>query len=162
MSDLTLLPPAKRLTIVSSLGSSADGDSLAGQNVNDFPAGALFWVKSQNRFYALKKNLNVLTIPDVGFYRNIVNGVGSSAVAGRFVAVQQMGQVTLAGGTVNVSGLDLSSASGFFLISLITPGGTPGFIHAAPSSIVQATFTSTSGSDTSTYGFTWVGDLSGF
>lgn len=161
MSDLVQLPPAKRLTVVTHLGTGADGDSLAGQNVNDFPAGALFWVRQSNRFYQLKKNLNSAVIPDVGIYRNVINGIGSSAAAGRFVAVQQLGEGVLIGGTIAVSGFDLS-APGFFLCSLITVGGTPGFIRAAATSLAQVTLTSTSGSDTGTYGFAFVGDIAAF
>lgn len=146
MSDLALLPPSKRYVVVTHIGDETDGDSLAGQNVNNFPAGALFYVAESNRLYTLRKNL-----PDaVGSQNgvNVVDGVGSSAEAGRFVAVQQYGVTQLSNGTGVITGLDLS-AGGFFLVSYVTASGTQGFIRAAKTADNVVTVTSSSNSDNS-------------
>lgn len=158
---LVLQPPEKRLTIVSHIGTKGDGDSLAGLNVNDFPAGALVFVKESNRFYRLKKNLDVLVIPDVEQFRNVVDGVGSSAAAGRWIAVSQLGYGTLVGGTINIDGFDLSTP-GFFQVCLVTPSGSPGFVHAAAASVARVTITSASNTDTSTYSVVFWEDTRSF
>lgn len=145
---------ALRLTVVDTIGTPSDGGSLAGQNVNAFPEGVLFYVRDKNRFYRLKKGLDVVVIPDVTANKNVVAGVGSSAAAGYFVACQQQGTVTLVGGTAAVSGLDLST-SGNFLLSLVTQSGTTGYVHGATTTVAQATFTSTQ-ADTGTYVFVFV------
>lgn len=146
MTDLALLALGKRLTIVERIGDASNGDSLSGQNVNNFPAGALFYVRASNRFYQLRKGLDPVVV-SVG-NNNVVNGVGSSAAAGRFVAVQQSGAVTLVAGTNTISGFCLSEG-GFFLVSYVTPGGTQGFLHAAITAANIVTVTSSSGTDTS-------------
>lgn len=148
MSTLSQLAVEKRLTIVEHLGtSSADGESLAGQNVNNFPAGSLFYVRASHRLYELRKNLDTLVVQTSLF--NVIDGVGSSAAAGRFVAVDQWGAVTLAAGSGVLPGFDLSSG-GFFLVSYTVAGGTQGFLHAAKTAANTVTVTSSSGSDTST------------
>lgn len=153
---LTQIPPTSRLTLVENIGTPADGGSLAGQNVNAFPEGALFFVRTTNRFYRLKKNLNVLVIADQNGGLNVVNGVGSSAAAGRFVACQQQGTVTLgSGGTGTVSGLDLSTA-GFFLLSATATSGTVGVTTGAITTVAQATFSSTQAADRSSLVFVFV------
>ena len=146
MTDLALLSLAKRLTVVERIGDPSNGDSLAGQNVNNFPAGALFYVRASNRFYQLRKNLDALVVANS--LNNVVDGVGSSAAAGRFVAVQQSGTATLSTGTASIPGFDLS-AGGNFLCSYVTIGGTPGILHAAVGAANSVTVTSSSGSDTS-------------
>jgi|SRR5882724_7338782 len=147
MTELALLPPAKRLTIVENIGTPADGDSLAGQNVNNFPAGALFYVQAAHRLYELRKGLDALVVATSRL--NVIDGVGSSDAAGRFVAVQQFGTGALSGGSVALDGFDLTNA-GFFLVSYITPAGTQGFLRAAKTAANSVTAVSSSGSDTST------------
>ncbi len=152
-SALAQLAVSKRLTIVSKIGTPADGESLAGQNVNDFPAGALFYVEQSNRFYVLRKNLDSAVV--ASNLENVVDGIGSSAAAGRFVAVQQFAAVTLLGGTATVSGFDLERG-GAFLVSLQTPGGTTGFVHAVKTTNTTATVTSSNGADTGSYTIVFV------
>jgi hypothetical protein len=147
MPDLALLDIHKRYTVVTRIGDGTDGDSLSGQNVNNFPAGALFYVAESNRLYALRKG-----IPDaVGEQNglNVVDGIGSSAAAGRFVAVQQFATGVLSAGSAIMTGFDLS-AGGHFLVGYVTPGGTQGFLRAAKTADNVVTVTSSSGSDTST------------
>lgn len=144
--SLSQLDVSQRLTIVEHIGDPSDGASLAGQNVNAFPAGALFYVRASNRFYNLRKNMDAAVVPVGNF--NVVNGVGSSAVNGRFVANDQFSGVTLAGGTATISGFDLTR-TGFFVVTYVTPGGTQGFLHAAKTAANIVTVTSSSGSDTS-------------
>ncbi len=148
MTDLALLSVAKRVTIVESVGTPDDGNSLAGQNVNNFPSGALFYVESSHRMYELRKNIDALVAEDGSFF-NVVNGVGSSAVAGRFVAQQQFGHGALVAGSLSLDGFDLTN-NGFFLVSYITPLGTQGFLHGQKVDANTAAVTSSSGSDTST------------
>ncbi len=155
MSNLSLLPPAMRFTVLDIIGTPGNGDSLAGQNVNEFPAGAVFYVRESNRFYTLRKNLNSAVVATPA--ENVVDGVGSSAAAGRFVACQQSGVATLSGGTITLSGFDLSRG-GKFLCTTVTPGGTPGFLHAAKTADNIATITSSSGSDTSSVLIVFVED----
>ena len=147
MTDLSLLAVAKRLTVVEHIGTTADGDSLAGQNVNNYPAGSLFYVRASNRFYQLRKNIDGAVVATGAF--NVVDGVGSSAAAGRLVAVQQWATATLSAGGATIAGFDLSS-NGFFLVSYVTAGGTQGFLHALKSAPNLATVASSSGADTST------------
>ncbi len=151
---LALTPVAQRVTLVQSLLSGSDGDSLAGQNVNHYPDGALFYVAENHNFYQLKKNLNATVVATNA--RNVVDGIGSSATNGRFVAMQQSAAATLTGGTVAVPGFDFSASDGtfgasswYFLVTQVTPGGTPGILHAAATAVNIVTVTSASGSDTS-------------
>lgn len=147
---LTNTPAALRLTLVSDLGTPSDGGTLAGQNVNDFPDGALFFVQRTARFYQLVKNLSTTVVPASGV--NVIAGIGSSDAAGRFIAVQQAEQATLVAGVAVVTGLYLPATSAHsFLVCMVTPGGTPGFVHAARTTDHSATITSTSNTDTSTY-----------
>ncbi len=146
MTDQTQTPAAKRLTIVESIGTPADGDSLAGQNVNNFQDGALFWVRSSHRMYELRKDLDTDVVATSRL--NVVDGIGSSAAAGRFVATQQSGFGTLSGGAVALDGFDLTN-NGHFLVSYVSAGGTQGFLHAATTADNTVTITSSSGSDTS-------------
>lgn len=158
---LSTTPPADRLILVENIGSLGDGDSLAGQNVNALPAGCLAYVAASNRFYRLKKHLNSAVVADAGIWRNVVDAVGSSPVNGRWVAVQQVATFTLAGGTVTVSGFDMTTP-GNFLISLVLASGTTGFVHGAAISGVAATFTSSQGADTGQYIATFVQDAASF
>ncbi len=146
MTDLALLDVHKRTTIVAKIGVGSDGDSLSGQNVNNFPDGALFFVRDSGRFYTLRKNLPDAVGEQNGV--NVVDGIGSSAAAGRFIAVQQYGVAQLSNGTGVITGLDLSRG-GVFLVSYVTLSGTPGFIHAAKTADNFATVSSSSGSDNS-------------
>ncbi len=156
MTDVALTPVSKRLTIVSSVGTPSDGDSLAGQNVNNFPEGALFFVESSSRFYVLRKNVDAAVVATVA--NNVVDGVGSSAVDGRFVALTQIRSAVLsAGSATGITGFDVSSVNGFFIITLVSPGGTPGFVHATITAPNTVSLTSSSGSDTSTYSVVYVG-----
>jgi len=147
MTDLVRLPVAQRIVVVTHIGDESDGDSLAGQNVNAFPAGVLFYVAQSNRFYALRKNLPSAVGEQNGL--NVVDGVGSSATAGRFIAVQQFATGVLSAGSAVMTGFDLS-AGGHFLVGYVTPGGTQGFLRAAKTADNVVTVTSSSGSDTST------------
>lgn len=153
--SLALLTVEKRLTIVTSIGTGADGDSLAGLNVNEFPAGALVYVLSTDRFYRLKKNLDPAVIADTGIYHNVVDGIGSSAAAGRWVATQQVATITLVNGTANLSGFDLSTA-GFFMVSPVELIGTPGFTTADTTTVAEVTVTSASNTDDSVYGLLYI------
>lgn len=155
MSNLDLLTVSKRLTIVTHIGDGSDGDSLAGLNVNEFPAGVLVYVAESNRLYRLKKNLDPLVIADNGIYRNVVDGIGSSAAAGRWVAQPQVATITLVNGTANLSGFDLSTP-GFFMVSPVTLIGTPGFTTAVAASVAEVTATSASNTDDSVYGLIYV------
>lgn len=147
MSNLKLLDVQQRLTIVEEIGSATNGDSLAGQNVNTYPAGALFYVRASHRMYELRKNLETAVVATGRL--NVVDGVGSSAVAGRFVACEQHGFGTLVGGTIALDGFDLTN-NGQFLVSYVAAGGTQGFLHAAKTAANTVTVTSSSGADTST------------
>ncbi len=144
---LKQLDPAQRLTIVEGIGDPSDGESLAGQNVNAYPAGALFYVRSSHRMYELRKNLDALVVATGAL--NVVDGIGSSAVAGRFVATTQYVSGTLSGGTIDIAGFDLGS-SGLFQVSPTAFGGTPGFLRAVKVDAHTARVISSSGSDTST------------
>jgi len=148
MTDLSQAALGKRLTMVENVGSPGDGDSLSGQNVNNFPDGALFYVRASHRMYELRKNLDALVV-ESDTTLNVRDGVGSSASAGRFVATQQWTFGTLSGGTLAIPGWDLTN-NGFFLISVATIGGTPGTLHGAKTAANSMTVTSSSGSDTST------------
>jgi hypothetical protein len=148
MSNSVLMTVAQRLTIVDSIGDTAEGDSLAGLNVNGFSEGALVWVRPSNRFYQLKKNLATPVIADVSPFLNVVAGVGSSSVDGLWVATNQFAVVTLVGGTKTAIGFDLT-ANGFFACSYVAAGGTQGFLHAVATDDVTVTVSSSSVSDTS-------------
>lgn len=148
---LTQTPAAQRVTLVSSIGvNGADGDSLSGQNVNNFPDGALFYVAATKRFYQLQKNLPVTVVAAAN--GNVVDGIGSTSVDGRFVALLQSDLFTLSGGVLVQSGWSLPVGPNYeFLVSLVTPGGTPGFPHAARTTDHSVTLTSTQGADTGVY-----------
>jgi hypothetical protein len=160
---LTQLPAAQRLLIVQNIGDTSQGDSLAGQNVGLYPAGVLAYVVDSNRFYRLKKNLPTAVIADTGLWRNVVAGVGSSSEDGMWVAVEQVAEFTLSGsGTAAVNGFALTVSEGAFLISLVTPGGTTGFVHGVASTAAQATFASTQAADTGTYVAVYIESASAF
>lgn len=152
---LVSLPAALRLILVSIIGTPGVDDSLANLNVNEYPAGVLAYVKATKRFYTLKKNLDTDVVADGGNYRNVVNSIGSSAVAGRWVAVQQQGSGTLVGGTLVVSGFDLTQP-GFFITSLLNAAGTTGYVKTTKTTDATATLLSTSNSDVGTYGVVYV------
>lgn len=148
---LTLTPPAQRVTLVSGIGVGSDGDSLAGQNVNNFPDGALFFCADTKRTYMLQKNLPV-TVVAGNANGNVVAGIGSDHTAGFFVACLQADTFILSGGTLTQIGWSLPVGQNYdFLVSLITPGGTPGFPHAARATDHSVTLTSTQDADTGTY-----------
>lgn len=144
---LPQIPPAKRLTEVESIGGGDQGDSLAGQNVNNYQDGALFWVRASHRMYELRKNLNSAVVQTDDL--NVVDGIGSSAAAGRFVATQQWATGVLSVGSIAIPGFDIMHG-GRFLVSYVSAGGTQGFLHAAQTAVNIVTVTSSSGSDTST------------
>lgn len=146
MSSLALLAVEKRVTLVERIGNGADGDSLAGQNVQNFPSGSLFWVRASHRMYELRKNLDSAVVATGAL--NVVDGIGSSAAHGRFVACQQRATATLVAGTIAVAGFDLTN-NGTFLVGYVTAGGTQGFLRAAKTAANVVTVTSSSGSDTS-------------
>ncbi len=143
----------KRVTILNSIGTQgdkSDGQSLRGQNVHNFPAAALFYVRDSNRMYRLKKNMAVAIVGDAGVQANVIDGLGSSAANGRFVALVQQGTGVLSGGegesTVDISGWDVNP-EGWFHVSYTETGGTPGTLTAAAISETTVRVTSTSGSD---------------
>ena len=146
MTALKMLDVNQRLTILDRVGSPANGDSLAGQNVNAYPEGALFYVRASNRLYELRKNLDALVVQNSLY--NVVDGVGSSAADGRFIAVDQWGTLTLSGGTGLLPGFDLTEG-GFFQCTYVTIGGTPGILHGAKTAANSMTVTSSSNTDTS-------------
>jgi hypothetical protein len=143
----------KRVTILNTIGvqgDKSDGQSLRGQNVNNFPAASLFYVRDSNRMYRLKKSLAVAIAEDTGGMANVINGLGSSAANGRFVALVQMGTGTLTGGegtsTVDIAGWDVNPA-GQFHVSYSTLSGGVGALMAESISETTVRVTSSSGSD---------------
>ena len=153
---LATLTTAKRLTLVESIGTPGVGGSLAGINVTALPAGALAYVGSINRFYELRKNLPSAVVPDVTIYRNVVAAVGSSNVAGYWVACQQQGQATLVGGEATVLGFDLSRP-GKYLYSIVTGAGSIGdYVIFTANTAGSLDVQSADSDDTSTYFFTRV------
>ena len=156
MANSAQMTVYKRLTVVDRIGTDgSDGESLKGQNVNLFPEGSLFFAVSSNRLYRLRKNLDPAVIADAGVFKNVVDGIGSSSAAGRFVAVNQYAEGGLesneGGSTIAIDGFDLS-LPGAWLTSYVTPGGTQGFLHAQATggtSLVEVTITSSSSTDTS-------------
>jgi len=133
----------KRLTIVDSIGATgADGQSLRGQNVNYYPDAALFYVRNSNRFYKLKKNLAIAIAEDTSGNDNVIDGIGSSTVDGRFVAVVQMAVITLASGVGSQNGFDVNPG-GWFHCTYVTFGASPGFLRAEVTSDNTVTVHST-------------------
>ncbi len=110
------------------MGNGSNGQSLRGQNVQAYPDGALFYVRDSNRLYKLKKNQAIAIVEDTTGMDNVVNGIGSSTVNGRFVALVQMGVGTLAVGesqaSVQISGFDVNP-QGWFHVSHTAFAGTP-------------------------------------
>ncbi len=150
----TTIGVGDRLTILSSIGEigdGSDGQSLRGQNVNKFPNTALFYVRYSARFYRLKKDMAIAIVEDTTGMENVVNGLGSDAVAGRFVAVRQMGIGTLVpnevSSTVVISGFDVNPGGWFHVTHDSFGSGTPGILRAFASSETEVTVVSTSGSD---------------
>jgi len=151
----TTIGVGKRVTVLNSVGTQgdkSDGQSLRGQNVNSFPAATLFYVRASNRMYRLKKNMAVAIAEDTGTMLNVINGLGSDAAAGRFVALVQMGFGTLEGGEgtsfVDIDGFDVNP-DGWFHVSYTSFGGTQGSLMAEVISETTVRVTSSSGSDTS-------------
>lgn len=145
----------KRVTILNTVGvqdDKSDGQSLRGQNVNNFPAASLFYVRDSDRMYRLKKNMAIAITEDISGMCNVIDGIGSDAEHGRFVALRQMGRGTLDPGegesTVAINGWDVNP-DGWFHVSYIDFAGTQGSLKAAATSETQVTVTSSSGSDTS-------------
>jgi len=110
--------------------------------VNDFPANALFYVRDSGRLYRLKKNMAIAIVQDTSGMANVINGLGSSAAAGRFVAIRQMGIGTLVAGegsaTVVIAGWDVNP-DGWFHVTHTSFGGTPGFLRAFASNETEVT-----------------------
>lgn len=151
----TTMGVGKRVTILDSVGTTGDhsnGQSLRGQNVQNFPSSSLFYVRDSNRMYRLKKNMAVAIVEDGTGMCNVVNGIGSSAENGRFVALEQMGFGSLtggeSGGTVTIAGWDVNP-DGYFHVTHVTLEGTPGFLMAGVASETTVTVTSSSDTDTS-------------
>lgn len=143
----TTIGVGKRWTILNSIGNDgSDGQSLRGQNVNDFPANALFYVRDSGRLYRLKKDMAIAIVQDASGMANVINGLGSSAAAGRFVAIRQMGIGTLVAGegsaSVVIAGFDVNP-DGWFHVTHTSFGGTTGFLRAFASSETEVTVDST-------------------
>lgn len=151
---LAQTPPAQRVTLVDSLSVGAVGDTLENINPALYPDGALFFVNATQRMYCLQKNLPV-TITAGDGSGNVVSSIGSDHTEGFFVACQQSALVTMPGGSVTTQtsiGWALPNASGYhFLITLVTPGGTSGILHAARTDDHTVTVTTSQGADTGTY-----------
>lgn len=148
---LAQTPAAQRITLVDSLSVGAIGDTLENVNPALYPDGALFFVNATQRMYCLQKNLPV-TITAGDSAGNVVSPIGSDHIEGFFVACQQSAVVTLSGGAQTSIGWALPNASGYhFLATLVTVGGTTGFVHAARTDDHTVTVTSTQGADTGTY-----------
>lgn len=144
-----------RLTMVDKVGApgdDSDGQTLRGLNVNAFPDGVLVYVRDSNRIYKLKKNMAIAIVEDTSGMDNVINSIGSSSTNGRWVALVQMGLVTLVGGeggsTGVVAGWDVNP-DGWFHVSNVSFGGAPGFLRASASSETEVTVDSTSTTDTS-------------
>lgn len=144
---LTQTPPAQRVTLVATVGTKGDGDSLAGLNVHDLPAGALAYVLDTNRLYVLRKDLSTTQVE--GASGNVINSVGSADTGFRWVAVQQCDVAVLVNGTATLNGWALGSPE-FFLVSVVTAGGSAGTLHAARTTDHSVTVTSSDAEDTST------------
>lgn len=152
----TTIGVGKRTIILNSIGTQgdkSDGQSLRGQNVNAFPAATLFYVRDSNRMYRLKKNMAIAIAEDTSGMDNVINGLGSDATAGRFVALVQMGVGTFTGGegtsTVDIAGWDVNPG-GWFHVSYSVIGGSPGTLSAEAISETEVRVTSQSGTDTGT------------
>ncbi len=148
---LALLPAAQRLTLVADIGSTGEGGSLLGANIDGLPDGVLFYVASTHRIYQLR-TVTATQVPVTGVNAgaNVLNGNGSPVTGAgrRWVAVQQLAQATLSGGTVLVPGFALQ-ATDVPVALLVTAGGTLGFLHAAQTTDHSITVTSSQGADTS-------------
>lgn len=148
---LAQTPAAQRVTLVDSIDAGAVGDTL--QNINPalYPDGALFFVNASQRMYVLQKNLPV-TVTAGDSHGNVVSSIGSDHIQGFFIACLQSAVVTLSGGTFSSIGWSLPNPSGyFFLVSLVTQGGTSGFVHAARTDDHTVLVSSLQGADTGTY-----------
>lgn len=158
-----------RLTIVDSIGTRGDhsnGQSLRGQNVNDYPDSALFWVRNSNRLYKLKKNQAIAIAEDTTGFDNVVDGVGSNDVNGRFVATNQFCQALLAadeesGTSVTVGGFDLTSDGSWLMTHQGVDGGTPGTLWAEIVNETTVKLHSTASTDTNLVFATFVEALNG-
>ena len=151
MQAFAQIAVGKRVTILDTIGEAgddSDGQSLRGQNVQNFPEAALFYVRNSNRMYKLKKNQSNAIGEDTTGMDNVVNGIGSSAVNGRFVALVQMNVITLgAGGTGTIAGWDVNP-DGWFHCSYVTFGTSPGFLRAEAASETTVTVHSSDGEST--------------
>lgn len=142
-----------RVTYVDRIGNSgADGQSLRGLNVNNFPDSALVWVRDSNRMYKLKKNMAISIVQDVSGMFNVVDSVGSNATDGRWVALVQMGIGTLAfaeglGAHVTIPGFDVNPG-GWFHVSHTAFGGTSGSLKGEAATETTVTVTSSNDADT--------------
>lgn len=155
MQAFAQIAVGKRVTILDTIGAIGDdsnGQSLRGQNVQNFPEAALFYVRNSNRMYKLKKNMSVAVAQDTTGMDNVVNGIGSSAVNGRFVALTQMNLITLVpnegGSTGTLAGWDVNP-DGWFHVSYSRFGGTQGFLRAATASETTVEVFSSNAGDSS-------------
>lgn len=156
MANPVQMGVGKRITIVDkvgAIGNGSNGQSLRGLDVNAYPDAALFYVRDSARMYRLKKNQSIAIVEDTTGMDNVVNGLGSNHITGRFVALVQMGVGTLAGGesesTVIIPGFDLNPG-GWFHVSYSNGGsftGTPGFLSADVNSETEVAVVSSSTSD---------------
>ncbi len=152
MQAFAQIAVGKRVTILDTIGAIGDdsnGQSLRGQNVQNFPDAAIFYVRNSNRMYKLKKNMSVAIAQDTTGMDNVVNGIGSSAVNGRFVALVQMNVITLGeGGTGSIAGWDVNPDGWFHCTYTGTFGTSPGFLRAEAASETTVTVHSSDGEST--------------
>ncbi len=151
MQAFAQIAVGKRVTILDTIGEAGDdsnGQSLRGQNVQNFPDAALFYVRNSNRMYKLKKNMSVAVAEDTTGMDNVINGIGSSSASGRFVALVQMNVITLGeGGTGTIAGWDVNP-DGWFHCTYVTFGTGPGFLRAFAASETTVTVASSDGEST--------------
>ncbi len=153
----TTIGVGDRLTIVDKVGApgnGSDGQSLRGLNVNKFPDAALVFVRNSNRMYRLKKNQAVSIVEDTSGMDNVVNGIGSNNVTGRWVAVVQMGTGVLSPGTegspavVVIPGFDVNPGGFFHVNYTEAPSGAAGGLWATVSTETSVQVFSSETSDT--------------
>ncbi len=146
LQNLPFAPASQRLTLVYGAAPVAgEGPSLQEIDSDGLPDGAIVYCVYKNAFYRLKKT-STTAIDTTSTFNNVVAASGG----GRWVRTLQMAYAALTGGTTTFTNMfDMTGGLSMFVVSLITPGGTPGYLHATKTSETVATATSTSGSDTS-------------
>lgn len=154
MANPVQMGVGKRITIVDKVGTQgigSNGQSLRGLDVNAYPDASLFYVRDSARMYRLKKNQSIAIVEDNTGMDNVVNGLGSNHITGRFVAVRQMGIGTLVAGegnsTVTIAGFDVNP-DGWFHVTHTSFSGTLGFLRAEQASETTVLVTA-SNNDTS-------------